>query len=145
MRLRHVTPRQPIPDILITPRELETDPEVIIKHDDLYTRAWECEYEKPFSDSDYKNMLKPTSPEMTVRFEEVADEKKSTPGTIRENSPEIIPQTNKSYDGTDTDHYRQPDADTSLEQPDSTPTNPRGSKYDLHHNPKPNCNDDYRY
>ena len=39
---------------------------------------------------------------------------KCTPGTRRENSPEIIPQTGRSYDGTDTDHYMQPEADTGL-------------------------------
>ena len=32
----------------------------------------------------------------------------------------------------------QPDADTSVEQIDPTPTNPRNSKYDLRHNPRPN-------
>ena len=64
---------------------------------------------------------------------------------MQEISPEIILQTNRSYNGMDTDHYMQPDADTNVEQPDPTPTNPRSSKYDLRHNPKPNCNDDYRY
>ena len=34
MRLRQFTPRQPIPDIPVTPREWQPDPEVIIKHDD---------------------------------------------------------------------------------------------------------------
>ena len=43
------------------------------------------------------------------------------------------------------DHDTQPDSDTSVEPLDPTPTNPRSSKYDLRHNPKPNCNDDYRY
>ena len=70
---------------------------------------------------------------------------RSTPGTIRESSPEIIPQVDRSYDGADTDHYMQPDADASVERLDPTPTNPRSSKYHLRHNPKPNCNDDYRY
>ena len=70
---------------------------------------------------------------------------RSTPRTIREKTPEIIPQTDRSYEGTDTDHYMQPDADTSVEQLDPTPTNPRSSNYDLRHNPDPNCNDDYRY
>ena len=69
----------------------------------------------------------------------------STPGTIRETFPETILQTDRSYDGTDTDHYMQHDADTSLGQPDPTPINPSSSKYDLRENPKPNCNDDYRY
>ena len=69
----------------------------------------------------------------------------STPGTIRENSPEIFFQTDRSCDETDMDHYMQPDADTSVEQTDLTPTNRRSSKFDLRRNPKPNCNDDYRY
>ena len=82
---------------------------------------------------------------MTIRSKEAADEMRNTPGTIPENSPEIIPQTDRSYDRTDTDHYMQPDADTSLEQPLPTPTYLRSSKYDLRRNTKPNCNDDYRY
>ena len=141
-RLGQFTPRQPTTDIPITPREWQPDPEVIIRHDDFYARAWECEYEKPIFDSDYNILLTPNSPEITVRSEEAADEMRSAPGTIRENSPEIIPQADRSYDGTDTDHYMQPDSDTSVEQPDPTPTNSRSSKYDLCHNPKPNCNND---
>ena len=145
MRLGRFTLRQPIPDIPITPREWQPDPDVIFKHDDLFARAWECEYEKPIFDSDDKNLVTPNSPEITVRSEDAADEMKSTPGTIREDSPKIIPQIDNSHDGTDTDHYMQPNADTSVEQIDPKPTNPRSSKYDLRHNPRPNCNDDYRY
>ena len=44
MRLRQFTPRQLMPDIKITPREWKPDPDVIIEHDDLYAKAWECEY-----------------------------------------------------------------------------------------------------
>ena len=51
-RLRQITPLQHIPETQITPREMKPDPEVIIKHDGLYARAWECEYEKPIFDSD---------------------------------------------------------------------------------------------
>ena len=69
---------------------------------------------------------------------------RNTPGIIPGNSSEIIPQPDRSYDGRDVDHDTQPDADTSVEQPGSTPTNPRSSKYDPRYNPKPNCNDDYR-
>ena len=144
MRLRHL-PHQPIPDISLTPREWQPDPEVVIKHDDLYARAWECENDKPIFDSNRDNMVIPNSPEIAVRCEKTANETRSTPGATRESSPEIIPQVDNSYDGTDTDHYMQPDADTSVEQIDPMPTKPRSSKYDLRHNPKPNCNDDYRY
>ena len=61
----------------------------------------------------------------------------SNPGTIPEISPEICFQTDGSCDGTDTDHYMQPDVETSVEQLEPTPTNPRSSKYDLRHNLKP--------
>ena len=70
---------------------------------------------------------------------------RSTSGTARESSPEIIHQVDNSYDRTATDHYMQPDAETSVEQIDLTPANSRSSKYDLRYNPRPNCNDDYRY
>ena len=124
MRLRQLTPRQPIPDIPVTPREWQPDSEVIIKQDDLNARAWECEYDKHIFDSDYNNLVTPISPEVTIRSEEAADEMRSTPGTIRENSPEIIPQTYTTYNGRDVDHDMQPDADTIVEQFDPTPTNP---------------------
>ena len=45
MRLRQFTSRQTKPDIPVTPREWQPDPEVIIKQDDLYARAWECEHD----------------------------------------------------------------------------------------------------
>ena len=145
MRQPHITPRQPITDIPVTPREMQPDAEVIVKHDDLYARAWECEYDRPIFDSDRDNMVVPNSPEVTVQSEGAAGETKSTPGTIKEDSLEILPHTDEKVDGTDTDHYKQPDADIIVEQIDPTPTSPRSSKYDLHHNPRPNCNEDYRY
>ena len=39
----------------------------------------------------------------------------------------------------------EPDANTSVERPNPTPTNPRSSKYDLRSSPKANPDDDYRY
>ena len=76
----------------------------------------------------------------------------STPGIIPGNSPGITPQPDGSCDGRNVDHDTQPDADMSVEQPDLTPTNTfqkppqlTPAKYDLRHNPKPNCNDDYRF
>ena len=80
-----------------------------------------------------------------MRTKQAAHEMRSTPGAIPENSPEFILQPDRSYGGTDTDHDMQADADTTVEQLDPTPTNRRSSKYDLRHNPKPKCNDDYRY
>ena len=87
MRPRQFTPHQTIPDIPVTPCEWQPDPEVFLKQDDLYARAWECEYEKPIFDSDRDNLVPPKSPEVTVRSEQVADETRSTPGTIQEDSP----------------------------------------------------------
>ena len=145
MRLRQFTPRQPVPDTRVTPREWQSDPEVIIKHDDLYARAWECDYDKPTFDSDRNNMVIPISPEVTVRSEQEVDETRSAPVTMQKDSSEILPHTHDIDDGTDTDHYMQPEADTSVEQIDPTPTNPRSSKYDLRQNPRPNCNNAYRF
>ena len=90
-------------------------------------------------------MAPPNSPEVTVRLGEAADETRSTPGTIQDDTSDILPHTDEIDDGTDTAHYMQPDTDNSVEQIDPRPTNPRSSKYDLRHNPRPNYNDDYRY
>ena len=139
MRLRQFTPRQPIPDIPVTPREWQPGPEVIIKHDELYARAWECEYDKPIFDCDPDNLVSPNSHEITVRSGEAADETRSTPGTIQEDSSDILPHA------ADTDHYMQPDANNSVEQIDPMHTNPSSSKFDLRHNPRSNCNEDHRY
>ena len=145
MTLRQFTPRQPIPETPVTPREWQPDPEVIIKHDDLYARAWECEYDKPIFASGRDNLVSPNSPKVTVRSGKAADETRSTPVTIQADFSDILPHAVEIDDGTDTDHHMQPDADNSAEQIDQTPTNPRSSKYDLRHNPWPNCNNVYRY
>ena len=144
LRLRQFTPRHPIPDIPVTPREWQPDPEVIIKHDDLYARAWGCEYDKPIFDSDRDNLKSANSREVTLRSGEAANETRSTSGTIQEDSSDTLPHTDEIEDGMNTDHYMQPDADTSVEQIDPMPTNPRSAKYHLRHNPRPNCNDDNR-
>ena len=145
MRLRQLTPRQPLSNIPVTQREWQPDPEVAITHDDLYARAWECEYDEPIFDSDYNNLAAPSPPEITIRSEQTADEMRNTPGITPENSPEIIPQPDGSSDGRDVDRDTQPDMDMSVEQLDPMPTNPSSSKNDLRHNRKPNCNEDYRY
>ena len=60
MRLRQFTPRQSISNITITPCEWQPNPKVVIRHDDLFARAWECEYDEPIFDSDYKNLAIPS-------------------------------------------------------------------------------------
>ena len=79
MWLRQFTPPQPVPDIQTTPLEWKSDREVIFKHDDLYTRAWECGYESPILDSDYNKMVQPKSPEIAIQSGEAANEMRSTP------------------------------------------------------------------
>ena len=55
MRMHQFTPCQSPLDIRITSQEWKPDPEVSRKHDDLYARAWECEYEKPNFDTKNNN------------------------------------------------------------------------------------------
>ena len=82
--------------------------------------------------------------EMTMRHDLPNNETCTIPGTIQEDSPEIFPHTDEVGDGTDTDHYMEPDAELNVEPLSPTDINPRSTKYDLRHNLKPNCNDDYR-
>ena len=145
MRMRQFTPRQPPADVRITPQEWKPDPKVSLKHDDLYARAWECQYEQPVFDAENNNATPPNLPEIPIHSDVSTEEMRNTAGTAQECSPEIFPQTEELRDVTDTFSDKEPDMETSSEQPNSSPTNPRSSKYKLHHNPQPNCNDDYRY
>ena len=140
--MRQFTPRQPPADIRITPREYKPDPDVSLKHDDVYARAWENDYEQPIFDAENNNTTPPNSHELPVQSTE---ELKNTSGTAHECSAEIFPRTDEFSDVTDTYPHMEPKADASSERPESSPTNPGSSKYNLRHNPKPNCNDDYRY
>ena len=116
-----------------------------LKHDDFYAREWECEYEKPIFDAEENNAMPPNSPEISVQSDASTEEMQNTPRTSHECSPEIFPQTEELSDVTDTYPHVEPDVETSSEQPNNSPTNPRSSKYNLRHNPKLNCDDDYRY
>ena len=55
MPMRQFTPRHHPADIRITPQEWKADSEVSLQHDDLYARAWECEYEQPIFDAENIN------------------------------------------------------------------------------------------
>ena len=145
MQTRQFTPRQPPADIRITTPKWKPDPEVSLKHDDLYARAWECEYEKPIVDAENSNATPPNSPEIPIQSDLYTVETRITPGTTHGCSPDIFPPTEEWSDVTDTYLHMEPVVETSSEQPNNSPTNPRSSKYNLRHNPNPNCNDDYRY
>ena len=80
-----------------------------------------------------------------MRLDSPNDKTCTIPGTIQEDSPEVFARTDEIDDGTETDYYMEPDAETNSEQLSPTDVNPRSTKYDLRHNPKPNCNGDYRY
>ena len=136
--MRQFTPRQPISDIRFTPQEWKPVPEVSFKHDDLYARAWECEYEKPIFDADNNNATPPSSPKIPIQSDLSTEETWNTPGATRGFSQEFSPQTEKLCDVTNTYPDMEPLAETSSEQPNNSPTNPLSSKYNLPHNPKPN-------
>ena len=70
---------------------------------------------------------------------------RNTPRNPHVCSPEIFPCTDEVSDVTDTCPHMEPDVESSSEQQENSPANPRSFKYNLRHNPKPNCNDDYRY
>ena len=55
IRLRQFTPRQPLPDMQMTPQKWISDPEVITKLDDLYAKALEYDYERPILDAEDDN------------------------------------------------------------------------------------------
>ena len=69
----------------------------------------------------------------------------NTPAIARKRSQEIHSHTEELCNVNDTYPYMEPDAETSLQQPNNSLTNPRSSKYNVRHNPKPYCNDNYRY
>ena len=114
-------------------------------HDDLYARAWEYDYEQPIFDAENNNAAPPNPQEVAVQSDFSTKEMKNPPGNTHECSPEIPPPTDGVSDVTDTNPHMEPDVESSSEQPGKNPTNPRSSKNNLRHNPKPNCNDDYRY
>ena len=65
--MRHFTPHQSPPDKRIMPQKWTPDPEVSLKLDDLFARAWECEYKKPFFDAENNNAAPPTSPKFPIQ------------------------------------------------------------------------------
>ena len=145
MRMRQFTPRQQPADIRVNPHEYKPDPEVSINHNDLYARAWEHHYEQPIFDAENDNSVPPNQPEIPIQSDLSTGKMRNTRGTTHECSPEISPPRDETSDVADTYTHAEPDVGTSSEQQGNGPSNPRSSKYNLRHNPRPNCNDDYRY
>ena len=63
-RMRQFTPRLPPAEITVNPQEYKSDPKVSLNHDDLYARAWECDYEQPIFDAENDNEA-PTNSQVT--------------------------------------------------------------------------------
>ena len=91
MRMRQFTPRQPPADIAVKPQEYKSDPEVSLNHDDLYARAWECDYEQPFFDAENDNAVPPNLQEIPLQFDFSPEEMRNAPGNPHVCSPEIFP------------------------------------------------------
>ena len=145
MRMRQFTPRQPPTDIRVDPHEYKPDPEVSINHDDLYARAWEHHYEQQIFDDGNNGATQSDPHEIPIQSDLSTGELRNAPGTTHECSPEIFPPTDETSDVADTYTHVEPDVGTCSEQQGKSPSNPRSSKYNLRHKPRPNCNDDYRY
>ena len=102
------------------------------------------DYEQPNFDAQKDNAATP-NPQIPVQPDFSTEEIMNTPGNPQICSPELFPDTGKVSDLTDTCPRMEPDVESSPEQQENSPVNPRSSKNNLRHNPKPNCNDDYRY
>ena len=120
-------------------------PKWVLITDDLYASAWEHHYEQPIFDDGNNDATQPDPKEIPIQSDLPTGEMRNTLGNTHDCSPEIFPPTDESSDVADTYTYVEPDVGTSSEQQRNSPSNPRSSKYNLRHNPKPNCNDDYRY
>ena len=143
--MRQSTPRQPPADITVKPQEYKSDPEVGLNNVDLYARAWEYDFEQPIFGAKNDKAEPPKLQEIPLKTDYSTDELRNTPGNPHVCSPEIFPYTGDVNDVTYACPHMQPDAETSSEQSQNSPTNPRSSKFNLRHNSKPNCNDDYRF
>ena len=144
-RIRQFTARQPPADIKVKPQQYKSDPEVSLHHDDLYARAWEYDFDQPIFDAENDKAAPPNLHEIPLQSDYSTEEIRNTPGNPHVCSPEIFPCTYEVSDLTDTYPHMEPDVESSLEQAESSPTNPRSSTYNLRHHPKRSCNDDYRY
>ena len=124
MRMRQFTPRQPPADIRIAPQEYKPDPDVSLKHDNLYARAWEYDYDQPIFDAENKNAIPPKPLEIPVQYDFSTEEMRKTPGTRDNFSPEIFPQTEELCYVTDTYPDMKPDVEARSKQPENSPKTP---------------------
>ena len=124
MQMRQFTPRQPPADIRIKPQKYIPDPDVTLKHYDLYASACEYDYEQPIFGAENINAAPPNPHEIRDQTDIPTEEIKNTPGTPHECSSKIFPQTDEVSDVTDTYPHKEPAVESSSEQAESSPTNP---------------------
>ena len=122
------TPRQPPADITVKTQEYISNPEVSLHHDDLYAREWEYHFEKPFFDAENDKAVPPNLPEIPLQPDYSTEKMGNTPGNPHVCSPEFFTDTGEVSDVTDTCPHIEPDVESSSEQPQNSPTNPRSSK-----------------
>ena len=121
MRMRQFTPRQPPADITVKPQEYKSDPEVSLNNDDLYARAWECDYDQPIFDAENDNEAPPNQREIPIQSDFSTEEMRNTPGNPNVCSPDIFPNSDQLGDVTDTCLHMEHDVGTSSEQPQNSP------------------------
>ena len=96
MRVRQFTLRQPLADIRVKPQEHKPDPEVCHNHGDLYSRAWEYDYEQPIFEAEIKNAAPPNSQENPLHSDFSTEQMRNTPGTTQECSQKFFLKQTKS-------------------------------------------------
>ena len=99
-----------------------------LNHDDLYARAWEYDFEQPIFDAENDNDAPTNSQENPVQSDFSTQKTRNTPGEPHVCSPEIFLNTDELGDVTDTCPHMEPDVETSSEQPQNSPNNPRSFK-----------------
>ena len=127
MRMRQITPRQPPADVTVKHQGYKSDLEVSLHHDDLYARAWEYDFEQPIFDAENDNSAPPNLQEVPPQSDYSTEEIRNTPRNPHVCSPEIFPCTDEVSDVTDTCPHMELDVESSSEQPENSPTNPRSS------------------
>ena len=96
MRMRQFKPRQPPADIRITPQENKPEPEVSLKHDDLYPRAWKYDYEQLIFETENNTATPPNPQEIQVQTEISTEEMRNAPETAHECSQKLFLKQTKS-------------------------------------------------
>ena len=88
-----------------------------LKHDNLYARAWEYDFEQPIFDADNNNATPPSSHKIPVQSDLSTEEMRNTPRTGDVCSPEIFLQMEELSDVTDTYPKMEPHVEASSERP----------------------------